>query len=155
MTLKTYGETLEIINQNYYIELCNFINCQNTIHGGAVLCENIESDLFITLSLFYKCKVFNGEPNISCYGGCVYYSSPKCSFTDKCCQLIYSSSDYAASTIYSNAKDFQCYDTSMDICEGNRSNLMMKFIHITFIKYIKYHSFLSSCWFHNKMQRKS
>ena len=46
-------------NFNYYIELSNFINCKNANFGGAIFCENQESNLFITISLFYKCRVYN------------------------------------------------------------------------------------------------
>ena len=130
MTLNYYKETLTLSNFNYYIELSNFINCKNANFGGAIFCENQESNLFITISLFYKCRVYNATDssnnnNKESHGGCVYYSSSNSCYTNKCSQFLHSASDFRAATIYSDAKDFKCFDTSMDISEGDRSTFMM------------------------------
>ena len=120
MTLNYYKETLNLTNyQSFYVELSNFINCKSDNHGGAISCENLGSDLFVTVSLFYKCKVTNQK-----YGGCIYYSSQS-NFTNKCLQLSHAESEDRAPSIYSDAKYLQCTDVSMDICEGNRANFMI------------------------------
>ena len=117
MTLNSYKSSLNLEeSRSYFIELSHFINLKG-LNGSAILCEQPESNLYVSISMFYKCEAEE-------CGACVYYTSNS-TFITKCSQLHSTYSKDRAPTIYTEANDFQCQDTSMDLCKCYRACFSM------------------------------